>query len=175
MAAKPTKSPAAGASKDGGKKDDGSGAERRKRLMLGLMVVGALVLGGGGTAGVLYFFGLLGSGEPAHRKTAVLTLGAPALVDLPEALVDLKVGTCRSPYLRFIMTVEVSSESVAAVNDAMPRLQDAIQQHLRGKERQDLAGTEGADRLRNEAREIVNRVVAPVTINGVLFKKFVLQ
>ena len=175
MAAKPTKPPAAGASKDGGKKDDGSGGGRRKRLMLALMVVGALLLGGGGTTGILYFFGLLGSGEPAHRKTAVITRGAPALVDLPEALVDLKVGTCRSPYLRFIMTIDVSSENVAAVNDALPRILDAVQQHLRNKERQELVGIEGADRLRNEAREIVNRVIAPVTINGVLFKKFVLQ
>ena len=173
MAAKPTKPPAA--SKDAGKPDDGSVDAKRKRLMLVLAIVGAVVLGGGATTGILYFTGLLGPSGTSTRTTAVIALGAPTLVDLPEALVDLKVGTCRSPYLRFVMTIDVSSENVAAVNDGLARIQDAVQQHLRSKERQELVGVEGADRLRNEAREVVNRVVAPATINGVLFKKFVLQ
>ncbi|MSO85474.1 MAG: flagellar basal body-associated FliL family protein [Rhodospirillales bacterium] len=143
--------------------------------MIALIVV-AVLLGGGGTTGVLYMLGLLGTGDKPGRQVAVVALGAPVLVDFFEAMVDLKVGGCRSPYLRYAMTIEVPSGSdAAAVGDAQARIVDTIQQNLRSKERQELVGVEGADRMRNEAREIVNRLIAPARINGVLFKKFVLQ
>jgi flagellar FliL protein len=178
MAVTPPKPPASGGKKDaaaGGKKDSGA-ANGRKRLVLVALVVVAVLVGAGGTAGVLYLMGLLGPGEKPGRQVAVVALGAPVLVEFPEMMVDLKVGTCRSPYLRFVMTIEVPSGSAAAaVNDAQARIIDAVQQHLRSRERQELVGVEGADRMRNEAREIINRLIAPARINGVLFKKFVLQ
>ena len=177
MAITPPKPPAAAGGK---KKDEGSGggeaAAKRRRLVLVGLIVFAVLLGGGGTAGVLQLLGLLGSGDKPGRQVAVVSLGAPVLVDFPEAMVDLKVGTCRSPYLRYAMTIEVPSGSdAAAVGDAQARILDAVQQNLRGKERQELVGVEGADRMRNESREIINRLIAPARINGVLFKKFVLQ
>jgi flagellar FliL protein len=182
MAVTPTKPPAPGGKKDaatGGKKDgDPSGGTSggRKRLAIVALIVVAVLLGAGGTAGVLYMLGLLGSGDKPGRQVAVVALGQPVLIDFPEMMVDLKVGTCRSPYLRFVMTIEVPSGGAAgAVSDAQARIVDAVQQHLRSRERQELVGVEGADRMRNEAREIVNRLVAPARINGVLFKKFVLQ
>ena len=173
MAVTPPKLPAAG-----GKKNEppGGGASGgRKRLAVVALIVVALLLGGGGTTGVLYMLGLLGTGDKPGRQVAVVSLGQPVLVDFPEMMVDLKVGTCRSPYLRFAMTIEVPSGGAGAVNDAQARIVDAVQQHLRSRERQELVGVEGADRMRNETREIVNRLVAPERINGVLFKKFVLQ
>ncbi|MCC7017690.1 MAG: flagellar basal body-associated FliL family protein [Rhodospirillales bacterium] len=178
MAITPTKPPAPGGKKDaapGGKKD-GAAPNGRKRLAIVALLVVAVLLGGGGTAGVLYMMGLLGPGEKSGRQVAVVALGQPVLVELPEMMVDLKVGTCRSPYLRFVMAIETpSGRSASAVNDAQARIVDAVQQHLRSRERQELVGVEGADRMRNEAREIINRLVAPERINGVLFKKFVLQ
>jgi flagellar FliL protein len=172
MAIKPAKPPA-GDNKGGGK--DGATSGGRKRLILVALIVVAVLLGGGGTAGVLYMMGLLGAGDKPGRQVAVVALGAPVLIDFPEMMVDLKVGTCRSPYLRFVMTIEVPSGGAGAVNDAQARIVDAVQQHLRSRERQELVGVEGADRMRNEAREIINRLIAPARINGVLFKKFVLQ
>lgn len=172
MAIKPAKPPA-GDNKGGGKAGATSGG--RKRLAIIGLVVAAVLLSGGGTTGVLYWMGLLGSGDQTGRQVAVVAIGAPVLVDLPEMMVDLKIGTCRSPYLRFAMTIEAPSGSGPAVSEAQARIMDAVQQHLRSRERQELVGVEGADRMRNEAREIVNRLVAPVQINGVLFKKFVLQ
>ncbi len=177
MAVKPTKPPA------GGKKDDtpseaksgGPSAKSKRLVYVGIAVV-ALVAGGGGTTGILHMLGLLGTSEKSGRQVAVVSLGAPVLVDMPEVMVDLKVGACRAPYLRYAMRIEVTSGAAAAAVEAtQARILDAVQQHLRDKERQELVGVEGADRMRNEAREIINRLVAPERINGVLFKKFVLQ
>ncbi|MEK7246364.1 MAG: flagellar basal body-associated FliL family protein [Pseudomonadota bacterium] len=172
MAVKPAKPPAAGGKKDGVL--GGEPAGKRKRLVLALLI-GGVVLLGGTTTGVLYWMGILGSGDKPSRQVAVIALGAPVLVEFPEMMVDLKVGTCRSPYLRFVMTIEVPSGGAGAVNDAQARIVDAVQQNLRSRERQELVGVEGADRMRNETREIINRLIAPARINGVLFKKFVLQ
>ncbi len=177
MSVKPTK-PAAGGKKDdaaGGTKAVGSQAKSKRLALIGVAVF-ALVAGGGGTAGIFHMLGMLGSGEKPGRQVAVVSLGAPVLVEMPEMMVDLKVGTCRSPYLRYAMRIEVTSGgAAAAVDAAQARILDAVQQHMRSKERQELVGVEGADRMRNETREIINRLVAPERINGVLFKKFVLQ
>ncbi len=177
MAVNPTKPPA------GGKKDDapkdakaGGPSAKSKRLALVAVAVVAVLAGGGGAVGVLHLLGMLGTSEKSGRQVAVVALGAPVLVDLPEMMVDLKVGGCRSPYLRYAMRIEVTSGAAAAAVEAtQARILDAVQQHLRDKERQELVGVEGADRMRNEAREIINRLIAPERINGVLFKKFILQ
>jgi len=170
MAVKPAKPPA------GAKNDGGKGGGDKKRLILIALLFAGLLLGGGGTAGVLYFFGFLSGEDKSGRKIAVVSLGQPVIVDFPEMMVDLKVGTCKSPYLRFRMAVEVTGGGGATVvNDTQAQINDAIQQHLRGRERQELVGVEGADRMRNDAREIINRLIAPERINGVIFKKFVLQ
>jgi flagellar basal body-associated protein FliL len=180
MADKPAK-PAAGGKKEkedaaSAKKGSGPSPKSRRFMLIAVAVVAVLAGGGGGTAGVLHLLGLLGTAEKSGRQVAVVSLGQPVMVDMPEMMVDLKVGTCRSPYLRYAMRIEVTSGGAAtAVNDAQARIVDAVQQHLRDKERQELVGVEGADRMRNDTREIINRLIAPERINGVLFKKFVLQ
>ncbi len=177
MADKPAKPAASGKKEDasGGSKKGGPSAKSKRVVLIAVAVI-ALVAGIGGTVGVLHLLGLLGTAEKSGRQVAVVALGQPVLVDMPEVMVDLKVGACRSPYLRYAMRIEVTSGAAAnSVNDAQARIMDAVQQHLRGKERQELVGVEGADRMRNEARDIINRLIAPERINSVLFKKFVLQ
>ncbi len=172
MAVKPAKPPT---DKNPDKAKSAGPGDRNKIVAIGLLAAG-LLAGGGGAVGALYYLGLIGGKDDSSgRQVAVVSLGAPELIDLPEMNVDLKVGTCRSPYLRFRMTVEASGKARGVVTDLQPQIMDAIQQHLRGQERQQLVGVEGADRLRNDARDIVNRIIAPETINSVLFKKFVLQ
>ena len=149
--------------------------DRSKIIAIGVLALG-LILGGGGTVGVLYYLGLVGGKEDSSgRQVAVVSLGSPELIDFPEMNVDLKVSTCRSPYVRFRMTIEATGNARSLVTAMQPQIADAIQQHLRSQERQQLVGTEGADRLRNEARDTINRLIAPERINSVIFKKFVLQ
>ena len=176
MAVKPTKPPTdKDSDKESGKAKSAGGSDKFIILAIGLLAAG-LLLGGGGTVGVLYYLGMVGGKEDSSgRQVAVVSLGAPELIDFPEANVDLKVAGCRSPYLRFRMTVEASGSARGVTTNLQPQIMDAIQQHLRSQERQQLVGTEGADRLRNDARDIINRLIAPERVNSVIFRKFVLQ
>ena len=172
MAVKPAKP---SAEKEPDKVKSAVSGDKTKIIAIGVLALG-LVLGGGGAIGTLYYLGLVGGkADSSGRQVAVVSLGAPEIIDLPEMNVDLKVGTCRSPYLRFRMSIEAAGSARAVVTEQQPRIMDAIQQHLRGQERQQLVGTEGADRLRNDARDAINRLIAPERINSVIFKKFVLQ
>lgn len=47
--------------------------------------------------------------------------------------------------------------------------------HLREQERQDLVGKTGAEKLRFDIANIINNVIQPKQVQGVLFKDFLLQ
>jgi len=148
-------------------------------LFLAAGFAGALLLGVAIGVG-LHFLGVLGAtpgsaAKPEAKQTAVLEFTPPVLVELPEKLVDLKTGTCQAPYLRFQISVDVPQKVQPLVVARQVEILDAVQQHLRSRERQDLVGREGSDRLRNETRRVINELIAPEQINSVLFKKFVLQ
>lgn len=169
MAAKPAKPPT------DKEPDKGPGTDKSKIIVFALMAL-ALLAGSAGTTGTLYYLGYIGGGaESSGRQVAVVSLGAPEIIDFPELMVDLKTGTCRAPYVRFRMAVEAVGGARGTVTDLQPQIIDAVQQRLRSMERQELVGVEGADHVRNEAREVINRIIAPERVNSVIFKKFVLQ
>jgi flagellar basal body-associated protein FliL len=148
-------------------------------LLLAAGFAGAVLVGVAIGVG-LHFLGVLGAtadstAKPEAKQSAVLEITPPVLVEMPEKLVDLKTGTCQAPYLRFQISVDVPQKAQPLVAARQVEILDAVQQYLRGRERQDLVGREGADRLRNETRRRINELIAPEQINGVLFKKFVLQ
>lgn len=173
MAAKPAKPPTDKEPDKGPGK--GTGTDKSKIIVFALMAL-ALLAGSAGTTGTLYYLGYIGGGtESSGRQVAVVSLGAPEIIDFPELMVDLKTGTCRAPYVRFRMAVEAVGGARGTVTDLQPQIIDAVQQRLRSMERQELVGVEGADHVRNEAREVINRIIAPERVNSVIFKKFVLQ
>ena len=55
------------------------------------------------------------------------------------------------------------------------RITDAIRSYLRDRERSDLVGGKGEERMRFETTQIINDLIAPSKIQGILFKEFVLQ
>ncbi|MBM3565693.1 MAG: hypothetical protein FJX42_06230 [Alphaproteobacteria bacterium] len=172
MAVKPKQEKAEEADETGNDGPDG----RRRKLKLFLLLAGVLFLGAGMAGGAFYYFGLSRQSEDTSgRQVAVVSLGAPEIIDFPELMVDLRTDTCRAPYLRFRMAIEASGASRGLVTNLQPHIIDATQQYLRNQSRQDLVGVEGADRMRNDVREVINRLIAPERINSVIFKKFLLQ
>jgi len=57
----------------------------------------------------------------------------------------------------------------------MPRVMDSFQTYLREMRPNDLEGSAGLYRLRDELTRRVNLAVAPTKINAVLFKEIVVQ
>ena len=150
MAAKQEKKEAAPAEGEAAPKKGGT-----KKLVL--LAVPVLLVGIG--AG-LWFTGilppLLGMGAPPEAQAseaAERPAPAPqsAFVDLPEIVSNLNAPGRRPSFVRLRARLEVSrAEDVAAVTAAMPRLVDLFATYLREVRPEELRGSAGSHRLREE-------------------------
>jgi flagellar FliL protein len=141
-----------------------------KYLLIGLGAL--LVVAGGGGAYYVFL-----SGPPAEPK-AVATAAKPAVfVDLPEVLVNLaNAGNERTQYLKVKIVLELADQAmIQQIQPIMPRVMDAFQTYLRELRPNDLDGSAGLYRLKEELTRRVNAAIAPSRINAVLFKEIVVQ
>lgn len=146
----------------------------KKKLML--MVLAPLLLGGIG-AGV-WFSGLLGGhkAEPKVEKAEAAKPMAPVFVELPEIVANLNAGPKRNSFIKLKVKLEAHRpEDVAAINAAMPRLLDLFQTYLRETRPEELRGSAGIYRLREELINRADIAVAPARINDVLFTEMLVQ
>lgn len=147
-----------------------------KKKLVGIALgglFGLAVVGGGGA----YMFGLLDSvlGIEREKTKLAIDLGVPARFPLPVIKADLKTGRCRSPFLRIEVIAQVNQGDVDILEGKIDEIVDGVRTHLRDQERQDLVGKAGTDQLRFDLVNIINNVIAPSRIQGVLFKDFILQ
>jgi flagellar FliL protein len=159
---------------------DGDAAPKKKsRLTLILAVVIVLVAAGAG----LWFSGilpkLLGMGpKPAakgaqHAATAEV---APTYLDVPEIITNLNVPGRRQSYLKLHAKLELGGAGdVAGVTAAMPRILDLFQTYLRDMRPEELRGSEGSYRLREELVGRATVAAAPAQVRDVLFQEFIIQ
>ena len=152
-----------------------------KKLIL-FVVLPLLLLGGGG--GAAYFLGLLdpllGVEKPADGAPAEEEAHAEALpsvyYELPEMLVNLNSTGKKANFLKILVSLELeSAEAVHSVEAVLPRVIDSFQVYLRELRIDDLRGSAGLYRLREELLLRVNAAVAPVKVKDVLFKEMLVQ
>ena len=151
---------------------EGAPAKRKLSLKLILVVAGAvLVLGGAGTAGYLV---LVANKE---SKAAAASIKPLTFVDVPEVLVNLSsTGGERTQYLKVKVVLELPDPAAQPqIQSAMPRVMDAFQTYLRELRPNDLDGSAGLYRLKEELTRRVNVAISPNRINAVLFKEIVVQ
>lgn len=159
--------------------DAGSGKSGKRRLLFIALPVLLLI---GGVAGA-YFTGMLdtvlgGHGEEA--EAAAEEHGAEQEVgvyfDLPEMLVNLNTSGRRTSYLRVVVSLELASEAdVARVEAVMPRVIDNFQVFLRELRVEDLRGSAGMYRLREELLLRVTAAAKPAEVRDVLFREMLVQ
>lgn len=106
--------------------------------------------------------------------------GAPVrktvFYDLPEMLVNLNTKGRRSTYLKIKVSLEVANESAAKQLGALrPRIIDHFQVYLRELRVDDLRGSAGIYRLREELLARVNSAVKPTKVENVLFREVLVQ
>lgn len=147
---------------------------RKRRLVLfGAPVI--LLLSGGG----LWFSGLLPRllGHESGDKTAEAAKPEPmTFVDVPEIVANLNSDQKRPSYVKVTIRIEVQGSSEAdKVKAAMPRVQDVIQTYLREMRPEELRGSAGVYRLREELLVRANVAVAPAHINDILFTQMLVQ
>ena len=172
----------AGAEGAGGKGKKKGG--KLKLLLIALPVL--LILGGAGA----YFAGLLdpllgkgaeeGAAEGGHAG-AEAGQGAeahadPIFFDMPDLLVNLHTTGNRAAYLKIKLSLQFTDPAVTAVlQKVQPRLIDSFQIYLRELRLEDLEGSAGLMRLKEELLARANQMMAPAAIDDVLFKEMLVQ
>lgn len=140
---------------------------RRGIVFAGAGLAAVLVLGIG-----LWFSGLFGgSGDQATAPPR------PAVFyDLPEMLVNLSSTGKQASYLKLRVALELDDpNAVGRIEHLMPRVVDNFQVYLRELRMEDLNGSAGLYRLREELLLRVNLAVEPVSVVDVLFKEMLVQ
>lgn len=143
---------------------------RKKLVLLAL----PLLLAGAGAG--LWFSGVFGSGHAAEAPRQRVEVPPPAFIDMPEIITNLNVPGRRPVFLKLRSKIEVArGDEAPAVQAAMPRLLDLFQTYLREMRPDELRGSAGTYRLREELLARANIAVAPVRITDVLFIEIIVQ
>ena len=154
-----------------------------KKKMLLLLIPVFLVVG---TVIGLYFSGIADSFLPTNRsedkKTEDTTKKKDAdpstvFFDVPEILVNLSVRPDQKPiYFKIRVALEMNSAADGEQADKMlPRIVDSMQFYLREMRLEEIQGSVGTYRLKEEIQGRLNRILAPVKVNDVLFKEILIQ
>lgn len=148
-----------------------SGKQKKKLLLLAAIPVVLLLAGGG-----LYFSGLLDGLLGRHQQEEVKAVETPVFYDLPEMLVNLSPTAGRTSYLKMKVTLELPNAAAsAALDPVIPRIQDAFQVYLRELRVEDLDGSGGMFRLKEELLRRVGLAATPVPVRAVLLKEMIVQ
>jgi flagellar protein FliL len=157
---------------------DAPAAEKKKLSKKKLIVFAAPVLLIG-IAAALWFTGILpgllgmrhGSPTQEAAKPAV-----PVFIDLPDMIANLAGTSAKTSYIKLQARLEISrQEDADKVKQEMPRLQDMFQTYLREMRPEELRGSAGIYRLREELLGRANVVLAPIRVNDVLFTQLLIQ
>jgi flagellar protein FliL len=146
---------------------------RRLIVFAGGGVALLLLLGGGA-----YLTGML-DGLVGKKKEPVAEAPAakPAVFfDLPDLLVNLNGSGRKASFLKLTVSIELGTQDdVPRLQAVMPRIIDNFQVYLRELRVEDLRGSGGIYRLREELLSRVNAAAAPIKVNDVLFKEMLVQ
>ena len=153
----------------------------KRRLIIfggaGLLVIAA-------TSGVLYFTGIAGKllgSKPAETADASAPAPAPppkpsVFFDLPDLLVNLNSSGRKASFLKISVSLDLEDQAdTARIQAVMPRIIDNFQVYLRELRVEDLRGSGGIYRLREELLARVNAAASPVKVKDVLFKEMLVQ
>jgi flagellar FliL protein len=114
-------------------------------------------------------------GDVGHA--AACEEGNPCYYMMPKQIVNLAGGEGgRPPFLEIELALESNDSSTFdGVPDLMPRLKDQYQAFLRELRIEDLNGSAGSFRLRQELLKRFNIVMAPAKLDAVLIESMLIQ
>ena len=165
-----------------------------------VMVAAALVVVGGGGGGAAFFFlnksggaEEQGGGHKPAKKAAghsggggetkagevnpngcTMSGGGESVhfCKLPAILTNTATVDGRPNNLKLQITLELGDEATSdVIGEQMPRLRDLLQTFLRELRPEDLNGSQGDFRLRQEIMQRVNLVIAPAKVEAVLIEE----
>jgi len=97
-------------------------------------------------------------------------------MDMGEMIVNLNTGAKQSSFLKLRVSLELDEPAMLPKLKALePRIVDNFQIYLRDLRREDLDGSAGMARLKEELLMRINVAVRPARINDVLFSEILVQ
>ncbi len=154
------------------------GGKKKKLIIIGA-VAGVLLLGGG--AG-LYFSGVFSSkkAEPAaetgQRQVRENKDGKFYFYDLGDLMVNLSGEGKRPSFLKLKISIELDDEKDKAMMEQIkPRILDNFQVYLRELRMEDLKGSAGIYRLREELLLRVTEAAHPARVRDILITEMLVQ
>ncbi len=165
--------------------DLAEGLEQKKtsgKKIIIIAIAAVLVLGLGG--GAAFYFMSGGEEEQAvdlehgGQETELVEQEPSELLflELEPMLVNLDTAGGKPKYLKLTISLEVDKQlSLDELNKKMPRIIDQFQTYLRQLRIEDLNGSAGMFRLKEELLIKVNDAVYPTRVNDVLFKEMLIN
>ncbi len=157
---------------------EGSSGKKLSGKKLVLFIVLPIFVIAAGAAGV-YYSGIadpyLGIEKSTEEEEAAV-LKKAVYFYMPEMLVNLNSSGRRTNFLKINISLELEEESdIARLEMLMPRIVDGFQVYLRELRVDDLRGSAGMYRLREDLLRRINEVAKPIRINDILFKEMLIQ
>jgi flagellar FliL protein len=150
--------------------------KNKKVLLIGAPVL-LLLLGGGSGAG--YYFLLRPHPDAKGKMAAAPAPIVPpqvAFSDMDSITVNIQSSDGAPSYLKLTLSLELdNAEEKAAIAPLMPRVIDQFQAYLRELRMDDLKGSAGVLRLKEELLRRANVAAAPYKIRDVLLKEMIVQ
>lgn len=151
-------------------------------LKLQLIIAGGLllILSGGGAA--FYFLWPAAPSveeaalESVQTQAANLPAEEAAFFDIPDIIVNIQTPDSTPSYLKLSVSLELDkAEAKATIEPVLPRIVDQFQTYLRELRVEDIRGSAGVMRLKEELLRRVNLAVAPTPVRDVLLKEMIVQ
>ncbi len=148
-----------------------------KVLILKFVLPALLIIGGAGGAFVSGALdGILGKEGEAVEGEEPAEPVEVVYYDLPEMLVNLSGSGRRTHFLKISVSLELTDpDDIPRIETILPRIIDNFQVYLRELRIEDLQGSAGLYRLREELLTRVSVAAAPAKIHDVLFKEMLIQ
>jgi len=160
---------------------DFSGSRPRNTRRLLIFIAAPLLLLIAAAAG-LYFSGiaevLLGKHEEVAKADAPPPPPKEAQFcnEIPDLLVNLNTGGRKSNFLKIKIVLQVDSkDDCPKIKNIEPRVIDTFQTYLRELRLEDLKGSAGLYRLREELLLRINAAASPTKVDDVLFEEMLVQ
>jgi flagellar FliL protein len=149
-----------------------------KKMLMIIVPVLVLLLAGGGAA--TYFLVLKPHADDKSRLAKAdetpLTPPEVAFADMPDILVNIQSNDGTPAYLKLSVSLEMDNDlQKTGMTALMPRLVDQFQAYLRELRLDDLKGSAGVLRIKEELLRRVNVAAAPYKVRDVLLKQMIVQ
>lgn len=157
--------------------DAGKKSGKKKKIIIIAAAAGFLVLAaGGGGAAWFFMHGQKAPDDAATQAAASTAESKPVFYPLGDLLVNLSGEGKHPNFLKVKVVLQLADEKDVPLMDAIkPRIIDNFQVYLRELRIEDLRGSAGMYRLREELLMRVTEAAQPVRVRDVLFQEMLVQ